>query len=105
MKEPPFYSWECLTISLKNRDVDLVIKNQEEMNRLVKYLLYRINSVDGNKNSAQPIIDSNPNEDVFKLKHEISIKTMTRIKIMRIRQKISYIAFTKKMTLAELIYT
>ena len=51
-QNPPFYSWECLTINLKDRDVDLVIKNQGEMDRLVKYLLYRINSIDGNRNSA-----------------------------------------------------
>lgn len=48
----PFLSWEVLTINLKERDVHLVIEDQDEMDRLVKYLLYRLNSIDGIKNSA-----------------------------------------------------
>ena len=31
LKDLPFYSWECLTLVLDDRDVDLVIKNEKEM--------------------------------------------------------------------------
>lgn len=40
---------------LKHRDVDIVIKNEKHMERLLKFLVYHINTVDGNKNSAKGI--------------------------------------------------
>jgi len=48
----PFYSWNCITLVLKHRDVDLVIKNENHMSRLLKFLIFHMNTVDGNKNSA-----------------------------------------------------
>jgi hypothetical protein len=48
----PFYSWQCLTISTVLRNVDLVIPHEINYNILVKYLLYRMNSYDGKKDSA-----------------------------------------------------
>lgn len=41
----------------------------------------------------------------MKLKHELSLEAMTRIKLLRIRFKISYIAFKNQMTLSQLIFT
>lgn len=51
----PFYSWQCLTLNLKERSVDLVIPNDQDFDRLVKYLLYKMDSVDGNKDSGLKI--------------------------------------------------
>ena len=51
----PFYSWQCLTLNLKERSVDLVIPNDRDFDRLVKYLLYKMDSVDGNKDSGLKI--------------------------------------------------
>ena len=51
----PFYSWECLTLQLKNRDVDLVIPKESQMMMLIKYIMYKINSVDGTRNTAEPM--------------------------------------------------
>ena len=53
----PFHSWECLTLMLKNRDVDLVIKNEKHMDRFLKFLVYHMNTVDGNKGSAKRIYE------------------------------------------------
>ena len=39
-KQIPFYSWECLTIQCKDRDVDLVIRNEVDMQALLKFLYY-----------------------------------------------------------------
>ena len=39
-RQIPFYSWECLTIQCEDRDVDMVIKNQEDMQKLLKFLIY-----------------------------------------------------------------
>ena len=51
----PFFSWNCLTLMLKHRDVDLVIKNERHMDRFLKFLVFHMNTVDGNKDSAKGI--------------------------------------------------
>ena len=37
--------------------MDLVIKNESEMNMLVKYLILKMQTLDGNKNSAAKLTD------------------------------------------------
>jgi hypothetical protein len=48
----PFYSWECITLVLEERDVDLVIQNEDDMMRLINLIVYYIKTQDNNKNSA-----------------------------------------------------
>jgi len=43
----PFYAWQCITLQFKNRYVDLVIKNDASMNRLLRFLIMSINTMDG----------------------------------------------------------
>ena len=43
---------------LKHRDVDLVIKDQKNMDRFLKFLVFHMNTVDGNKDSANGIYKS-----------------------------------------------
>jgi hypothetical protein len=57
----PFYAWECLTLSLgglHNRDVDLVIRDQSNMNKLMRFLINNLNTFDGARGSAQGIINA-----------------------------------------------
>ena len=51
-KAIPFLSWQCITLQLKHRDVDLVIKNQKEMDYLLKFLIYEINTINGKRDSG-----------------------------------------------------
>ena len=53
----PFYAWECLTIQLKNREIDLVIRNEKDMDDLLLVLVTAMNTVDGNRDSANLIYD------------------------------------------------
>jgi hypothetical protein len=46
-KRPPFYAWECITLILASREVDLVIRDQHQMNDLLSYLILKLNTVDG----------------------------------------------------------
>jgi len=55
-KNTPFYAWECITIKLKNRDVDLVIRKDKSMNNLLFLLLYHMNTINGTANSAANLI-------------------------------------------------
>ena len=51
-KRLPFFSWNCITIKTRLRDIDLVIKDDLQMKMFIKFLVYSINTLDGNKNSA-----------------------------------------------------
>jgi hypothetical protein len=57
LKNLPFKSWNCITIQLAHRDVDLVIKNEMEMEIFLKFLIHNLKTVDGNKNTAMPYIE------------------------------------------------
>ena len=48
----PFKSWECISLQLGNRDVDLVIPNEKDMDDLIAVVVKHMNTVDGNKGSA-----------------------------------------------------
>lgn len=48
----PFYAWECVTLVLKDREIDLVIPNEERMNQFLKLLVYKMQTLDGTKDSA-----------------------------------------------------
>ncbi len=50
-KDIPFYSWECLTLILKNRDIDLVIKDESKMKIFIMFLIIKTNTFNGNRNS------------------------------------------------------
>ena len=52
----PFFSWQCISLELKNRCIDLVIKDQTKMNLLLRYLIYTLRTVNGFRNSAEEII-------------------------------------------------
>jgi hypothetical protein len=41
---------------MSNRDVDLVIRNDDDMEKVLKFLIYNLKTVDGAKNSALKLI-------------------------------------------------
>lgn len=51
----PFFSWQCLTIQLKHRDVDLVIPNDKDMDELLELIVDTMVTVNGVKGSAKLI--------------------------------------------------
>lgn len=56
--ELPFYSWQCLSIQSTDRQFDLVIKNEEHMDILIKFLVFKMNTMDCMKDSAGLHIDA-----------------------------------------------
>ena len=53
IKDAPFYAWDCITLSIKNKwDVYLIIRNEQVMKDFIKLLIISTNSVNGFKNSA-----------------------------------------------------
>ena len=50
----PFYAWQCISIQLKERTIDLVIESEQEMMNLIKVLVYKLDIIDGNAHSGIP---------------------------------------------------
>lgn len=51
--DAPFYAWDCITLSIKNKwDLYLIIRSEQVMTNFLKLLIYKTNSLDGVKDSA-----------------------------------------------------
>lgn len=70
MKYAPFYCWECLTIELGNRDLDLVIRSEKHMKFVLKFLIHSIRTMDGRRGTAEKVL-SLMNQQSFE-EHKIS---------------------------------
>jgi hypothetical protein len=68
LNEIPFFSWNCLTLQLKNRDVDLVIKDEKTMFKFLHFLIYNMKTIDGNRGSAVTILEAMLEKDMASLK-------------------------------------
>ena len=92
------------------------------MEILLKFLIYRTRTVDGKKGTADKLLEHLNNESIRKYKalknktllsdstiskiaakneHSLFRKVYLKYMVMKIRQKISYIALTKKQSLLE----
>ena len=71
----PFFAWQCITLKLENRNIDLVILDEKEMFMLLRFLLLSLKSIDGFKNSAQPIL----NDMIFSFKEQKSLKQIKNL--------------------------
>lgn len=121
LKKLPFFCWECLTIFFKQTTLDIVIKDQNSMDTLLKYLIHEINTVDGTRDSATDVKEEcykiklkkfkdrnskNRKVEVRKLVEKIVInRTMFAYRLMRIRMKISFYCLLKRKTVSELVMT
>ena len=121
----PFFAWQCLTIKLKHRDIDLVFKDEQDHNNFVKFLIYNMNTIDGTVDSAIPLLSmlemqsmadyrkkknlkstEMPDYMMRNIRHfnkvKVARKTYLKFLIIKLRFKISFIAFKNKMTIVEL---
>lgn len=124
MNKLPFYSWNCITLQMKHRDVDLVIRNESDMEKVIKFLIYNLKTVDGAKNSALKLIkivredklsqlsrcpirgSIDPFKEIIlnqQVEWEIYNKVYFKYKILKFRHKLSYQAFVKHMTICEIL--
>lgn len=99
--ELPFYSWECITIQHKNRDIDLVIKDEDEMAVFLKFLIIKLNTFNGRKNSISMIRKFGV---LSKSTHvsDILLGIYRIFRMMKIKMKISYEACRTNKTIQEL---
>ena len=52
---------------MSNRDIDLVIRNEEDMEKVIKFLIYNLKTVDGTKDSAVKLIEKMKDEKIKSL--------------------------------------
>lgn len=103
---------------MPKNDVYLVIKSEKRMEQLLKLLIFELNTVDGNRDSAQGIKeallkqtqDERRRKNLYQysnthqlgiISHQLMYKTLLKYKIMRVRGKISFHAFSKNKTILE----
>lgn len=126
LRNLPFYSWNCLTLQLNHREVDLVVPDDHHMQALLKFLVYRIQTVDGNRGTAKNVLEnlnnhsrreflSQPGRHFMSKQREHQIrstneyrvysKVMLKYSIMRVRSKLSYHALLNRQTVLEMFIT
>ena len=54
----PFFSWQCITLQFETRNIDLVIKDEAEMDRFLKFLVRGIRTIDGRSGTADFLIQA-----------------------------------------------
>ena len=52
----PFYCWECITIQTNKKSINLVIRDQKEMTKLLEFLIYQLKTVDGFRGTGDTYI-------------------------------------------------
>ena len=53
----PFFAWDCLTLHVKNKgDINIIVKNQDVMTKLLKFLIFELETLDGTRGSAIQLI-------------------------------------------------
>lgn len=81
LQDLPFYCWECLTIIMNDDScINLVIKDQVDMTKVLEFLIVSLKTVDGFKGTA-----SHLNQAVY-------LQIFKRFNLMRSRMKISFMA-------------
>ena len=70
IEKVPFKSWNCITLQLAHRDVDLVIKDDRMMKMFIKYLVNVMQTHNGIRGSATKLIHSMTQNDILDFKAE-----------------------------------
>jgi len=95
IKKLPFYCWNCITLVMKHRYVDLVIKNEDDMNILLKFLIYTLKTADGNRNSAPPIIEALNCQKINEYKTQFNKESISKKKEIEIIRFNEYNVYKK----------
>ena len=84
-KNLPFYSWECLTLRLKNKEIDLVIEDDKILMILIEFLIYELKTVDGMRDSGNFYLHRTYEAQTFSKRNRNILKTLTEHDIQLIK--------------------
>lgn len=90
---PQMLCWNMISIKVSTSDrlYDLIVEDEKEMDQILLYLLSKVNDYHKKVNAQAKVIEP--------------IKLLKCYKMLRIRMKISYEAFRKRITVHELLFT
>lgn len=54
----PFYSWNCFTIDVGYRQINLVIRGEKNISNMLKFLIWNTRTMDGKRGSANKILEA-----------------------------------------------
>ena len=74
----PFYNWECISLELSHRSIDIVIRNQTLMDKFIKFLIYTLKTKDGVAGSSEPLLQEKFQIECQRLKHLLGAKKLDR---------------------------
>ena len=114
LNQIPFYSWQCLTINgTINQQINVIIKEQAIMDMLLKVLIWTTNSIDGIRGTAEGLKRRLTEDQAKKGKvddeakmmidHQVMLKALFALKMLRMRHKISFKCMKQGKTLSELV--
>ena len=115
-----FYAWDCLTISVKDQeDICLIVKDETKLMKLVQFLIFKLQTVDGKRDTALPLIKQIMREEQVrnqkfyhylsleyqklekKVINRVTVMTLFKYKVLRVRYKLSYHALIKRRSVME----
>lgn len=74
----PFFAWQCISLIFETRTLDLVIKNENDMNRFIKFLIRATRSVDGTAGTADYLIKAATIAEIQSQEKRINRKLIKR---------------------------
>ena len=86
----PFFAWQCLTLYIKGRCVDLVIKEQNDMDLLLGFLVHALHTIDGVRNSAHFYVEASTFYEVQKREKLLNKKTKVMRKLIQLKPHEEY---------------
>lgn len=96
----PFFAWQCITLQISGRSVDLVIKDDRDMNVFLRFLVQALNTVDGYVNSAQFYIEASALNEVARREKVLNKKILARRKTVRLKGDEEYDGPLRLLTLS-----
>lgn len=119
--DAPFYAWDCITLNVKNKwDIYFIIKNELAMANFLKLLIMKTNTIDGNAGTAS-LLKAQKHEEISQKCKQQGINNSTKealmkeevdavihqtvyrkYRVMKVRMKISFMAFLKNQTIIEI---
>ena len=76
------------------------------MGLLIRFLVETLNTVDGQRGSAEPILSqiSQRGKKAEQIRSQLFDRVYFKYKVMQVRNKISYSAFARQMTIPEMFF-
>lgn len=74
----PFFAWQCLTLEFETRTVDLVIKDDRQMDILIRFLVQSLDTIDGRRGTSNWYLEASIINEIERRERRNNKKVMKR---------------------------